>query len=40
MDAIYVGVEGEEANADVEDFAGDFVLVDKGAEVLVDWDEA
>lgn len=39
MNAVYVGVEGEETNADVEDFTGDFVLVDEGAEVFVDWDE-
>ena len=33
-------MEGEEADGDVEDFAGDFVTVDKGAPVSVYGNEA
>ena len=40
MDATDVGVEGEETDGDVEDFAGDFVAVNEGPEVFMNWDEA
>ena len=39
MDAVYVGIEGEEPDRDMEDLSWDFVLVDEGAEMFVDWDE-
>ena len=38
--AACVEVEGEEADGDVEGFAGDFVPVDEGAPVSVDGDES
>jgi len=38
--AARVEVQGEEADAEVEGFAGDFVAVDEGAPVSVDGDEA
>jgi len=36
LDAEVVEPEGEEANADMEEFAGDFVFVDEVAPVFVD----
>ena len=40
VSAAGVEVQGEEADRDVEDLAGDLVAVDEAAPLSVDWDEA